>query len=337
MTLLFSTSSNKTRRQQQSYELHQLSCKAVELDHWLDRVERDLGSEDHGSDVQSAESLIKKHEQLRAEIEAKASSVAELAEKVAVAEVCDGCGGVNYVFKFQKYANHEEHLSHCEAVRCRYASLAEPCTIRAENLAEARRYFGWAEEADEQLCWLADKLPTLRSTDVGASLHAAQSLHNRHVRLQQELAARRPAIEAARATGSGMLDARHCNAADVEAKLRELTTTLATVERANEDRTRRLDEALRAQQYYAEAAEAESWCNERWLLVAQQDTGANQSAADAHLRRVTALEAELQTFETEVRRLRDMSDLMIADGHTDAAKVGVGYLSNIFCYLIALN
>lgn len=227
------------------------------------------------------------------------------------------------MIQLQEYAEGDEHVIHCEEVRARYASLAEPCTIRADNLAEAFRYFEWAADTDIELVWLADKLQALRSTDVGASLHATQSLHNRHARLQQELAARRPTVETVRASGERMLEARHYNADDVEAKLQQLTLTLAAVERANDERTRRLDEALRAQQYYAEAAEAESWCNERWLLVAQHETGANQSAADAHLRRVVPLEAELRTFAAEIQRLHDISDAMVTEGHHDSTQVRV--------------
>lgn len=80
---LCSKSAHKTRLLQESYEAHQLSSKVAELDKWLDRVEHDLGTEDHGVDVQSAEKLIKKHDQLRSEIDAKSPVIQEVVDKAA--------------------------------------------------------------------------------------------------------------------------------------------------------------------------------------------------------------------------------------------------------------
>ncbi|KAI6229996.1 Spectrin repeat-containing domain protein [Aphelenchoides fujianensis] len=301
---LRSKSAHKTRLLQESYEAHQLSSKVAELDKWLDRVEHDLGTEDHGVDVQSAEKLIKKHDQLRSEIDAKAPVFQEVVDKAAH-------------LKSLNYENIEEQLERTEALRQRYASLAEPCAIRAENLAESLRFFGWAADADEQLVWLADKLPQLRAREFGNSLHAAQSLQKKHQILQQEVDARRSIVAEIRERGEQMRHANHFNAAEIAAKLRDLDDQFALLEELNAERTRRLAESLRSQQFYAEAAEAESWCRERLPLVANQDTGANQSAADAHLRRVAALEAELQKFEGEVHRLHDIAHAMIDKGHFD--------------------
>lgn len=66
---------------QESYEAHQLACRVGELDNWLDRVEHDLGTENHGVDVQSVEKLIEKHNLLKSEIEAKAAIIHETVEK----------------------------------------------------------------------------------------------------------------------------------------------------------------------------------------------------------------------------------------------------------------
>lgn len=45
------------------------------------QVERELGTDDHGADVESAEKLIKRHDDLCKEIETKESLVRETVEK----------------------------------------------------------------------------------------------------------------------------------------------------------------------------------------------------------------------------------------------------------------
>lgn len=81
--MIFSKSQKKTKLLQESYESHQLSSRVSELDNWLDRVEHDLGTDDHGVDVQSVENLIEKHNLLRSEIENKAPVIKETVEKAA--------------------------------------------------------------------------------------------------------------------------------------------------------------------------------------------------------------------------------------------------------------
>ncbi|KAI6237537.1 hypothetical protein M3Y95_00275500 [Aphelenchoides besseyi] len=305
---LRSKSANKTRLLQESYEAHQLSSKVAILDNWLDRVEQDLGTEDHGSDITSTESLIAKHKLLRTEIEAKAPIVQEVVDKA------------NHL-KSLNYENIDDQLKLVESVRQRYSSLEDPCNIRADNLAESLRFFGWAADADEQLVWLADKLPQLRAREYGNTLHAAQSLQRKHEILQSEIETRRSAVTEVRKNGEQMREAGHFNATEIASKIRDLDEQFGLLEQLNVERTRRLAESLKSQQFYAEVSEAELWCRERLPLVANQDTGNNQSAADAHLRRVTALEAELYKFESEVHRLHDIAHRMIEDGHFDKTQL----------------
>ncbi|CAD5229846.1 unnamed protein product [Bursaphelenchus xylophilus] len=305
---LKTVSAEKMVRLQESYAAYQLVRKVNYIDKWLDQVERELGTDDHGSDVQSAENLIKRHSQLCTEITAKEPLVLETVEKA------------NKLRNIQK-DDIMSLLQHAEAVLNRYNDLKDPCKNRAENLGEALRFFQWSAESDEELVWLADKLPQLRSKNYGNSLREAQSLNKKHEILQQEIETHQSAISSLEQRGGEMFQSDHFNKTDIRDKMTELVDQFELLLNLNAERTTRLAESLKSQQYYAELSEAEQWCRERLPLVDNEDTGANQSAADAHLRRIQALEAEIRKFTDEVQRLRDVSDELVRSNHFDATQL----------------
>lgn len=71
----------KKRRLCEASEAYQLNRRIEDLERWLERVENDLSSEDHGKDYISVQMLIKKHDDLAAEIESRRDSVIEIVEK----------------------------------------------------------------------------------------------------------------------------------------------------------------------------------------------------------------------------------------------------------------
>ena len=62
----------------------------------------------------------------------------------------------------------------------RYQSLAEPSQIRRDNLEDALQLYQYYRDAEDELLWLHDKMPSASSTDLGSSLTQAQNLLKKH-------------------------------------------------------------------------------------------------------------------------------------------------------------
>lgn len=65
---------------------------------------------------------------------------------------------------------------------------------------------------------------------------------------------------------------------------------------------------------------------ERLPLISNQDTGRDQAAADAHLRRHAILESDIENFYAEIDRLSKNTGEMIGNGHFDAANVSINQI-----------
>ena len=91
---------------------------------------------------------------------------------------------------------------------------------------------------------------------------------------------------------------------EIDTRLENLQGGFELLRALSSSRAIHLKESLRSQEYYAEAAEAEQWLRERFPLAANKDTGSNQSAAEAHLRRLSELDQEVDKFSEQIRELK---------------------------------
>uniref|UniRef100_A0A158QA40 Spectrin beta chain n=1 Tax=Enterobius vermicularis TaxID=51028 RepID=A0A158QA40_ENTVE len=293
----------KRQRLLEANEAYQLSRRLEDLDKWLERVELELSSEDHGKDYKSVKALIKKQDNLDAEIASRRDNVKEIVDKAQF-------------FEKKGYTTAVESLEMAKAVEARYNGLKEPCQIRRDNLKEALAYHEWASEVEEHLEWINDKLCQARSTDYGDSVHSVQSLTKKHALLEEELKSRQSVVKV---EGKGReMCKNHFAAEGIQKLLDELTSSMLTLWQLTRERSQKLADSLDSQQYYAEASEAEQWMRERLPQVSNQDTGKDQSVAESHLRKLAVLESDIEKFGNEMERLRKSTEAMLAREHFDA-------------------
>ncbi|KAK6049922.1 spectrin repeat-containing domain protein [Cooperia oncophora] len=279
----------KTQRLREAYEAHTLQRKVEDMERWLDRIESELGSDDHGRDLVSVEHLMKKLDALDAEIRGRAEAVHDLMQKAREIKTLGS-------------PTSDAILGAAEQVDARFSSLNEPVLIRRENLRDAHALYEWTACAEEELEWLADRLPLARSQECGDSLHAAHSLQKKHMALEKELDSRQAGIHEIESKGLAMVRAKHFAAPQIEKMIDNLATALLSVKDAASVRRARLQHAVDSHEYYTEAAEAEQWIRDQMIVAINQETGRDQAAAEGYLRRLTLLDKEVnhQIFLSDV-------------------------------------
>ncbi|WKY08955.1 hypothetical protein Q1695_001825 [Nippostrongylus brasiliensis] len=296
----------KTQRLREAYEAHTLQRKVEDMERWLDRIEADLGTEDHGRDLVSVEHLMKKLDALDAEIRGRAEAVQDLMQKAREIKTLGS-------------PTSDAILGAAEQVDARYSSLNEPVLIRRENLRDAYAMYEWSACAEEELEWLADRLPLARSQECGDSLHAALSLQKKHVALEKELESRQVGIHEIESKGLAMVRAKHFASPQIEKTIDRLTTALLSIKDAASVRRARLQQAVDSHEYYTEAAEAEQWIRDQMPVAYNQETGRDQASAEGYLRRLTVLDKEVAKFKDELDRLRARCDSL--QDHQDANQI----------------
>jgi spectrin alpha len=123
----------------------------------------------------------------------------------------------------------------------------------------------------------------------------------KHQALMAELAGHEPRIRKTCNEAEDMIQRAHFASADVKKRVVALQNKWQMLKDKAQQRKTDLDDSLQAQQYFTDAAEAESWMREKEPIVDSKDYGKDEDAAEALLKKHQALMADIEAFETTIK------------------------------------
>lgn len=86
------------------------------------------------------------------------------------------------------------------------------------------------------------------------------------------------------------------------------------MERLANDRTKQLQDAAEAYQFYADANEADSFLNEKKSLLTSTDYGSDEPSGQALLQRHKDLQGELNAYRVDIQSLNNQAEKLIDSG-----------------------
>ncbi|KAJ8972184.1 hypothetical protein NQ314_000314 [Rhamnusium bicolor] len=292
---LVGISLEKGRRLRQAVTQHGYNNAIEDVNFKLDEIDENLKSINVGIDLRSCRDLLKRHDALENELTQCSNRVDDLvgqSNNLSDEGHFDSVGIRNNVLESQQ----------------RLKDLYNPAQLRREALEEALKFYEFSFELDAELQWIKEHLPLASSDELGQNLHQAQNLYKKHKKLEAEIVGHQPVIDKTLETGQYLIQ-QLCNI------LREAWAELQ--EKANE-RAQKLELSLKAQQYFFEANEVESWLNERGNILASSDYGRDRDSATKLLTKHKALELELDTYNNIISEMGHGAQAMIKSGHPDS-------------------
>lgn len=115
-------------------------------------------------------------------------------------------------------------------------------------------------------------------------------------------------------TAKNLIEENHPRSAEIEQHMERNKQEWATLEKLANERTKQLEDAAEAYQFYADANEADSWLNEKTQILASSDYGSDEPSAQALLQRHKDLEGELNAYSGDIQSLNSQADKLIAAG-----------------------
>ncbi|XP_042865885.1 spectrin beta chain, non-erythrocytic 5-like isoform X7 [Penaeus japonicus] len=298
----------KKDRLNEAYQALLFNRTLDDLESWMDDVETQLQSEDHGRDLTSVQSLLKKHQQLENDIASHQSEV-DQAKEVAQS------------FAVAKHFMSEEITERVEAVTKRYNSLHEPVHIRHENLEDALLLQQLLRDIEDELLWVAEKEPLASSQDLGSSLTAVQNLQKKHQALEAEIQSHEPVINSVNSRSQQMIRSGHFASSEIEEKMKQLQTQLSHLKDTASVRRLRLLDAVESQMFYSEVNEAEAWMREKRPLVVSQDFGKDETSVGALIKKLDNVARDLDSFKTTVEKLSVLCVKLTERRHFDSENI----------------
>jgi spectrin alpha len=288
---LVARSDDKGQKLREAQQQQEFNRRVDDIESWCKETEAALADDDLGKDLLSAQNLLKKHQLLETDVAGHRDRIDTISAQ-AGSMIAEG--------NFQAGAIRERR----DALTARYKAFAAPLQERRDKLEASVRLQQFLRNVDDEASWIQEKTPVAASTNYGGSLAAVQNLQKKHNALQAELEGREKAIAAVEGAAKALRDERHYATDVVEQRQRELLEHWRMLCAQADVRRVALDEALRVQQYIADANEAEAWMAEKEPIVANDSYGKDEDGAMALLKKHEAVEADLQSFRNTIDTLR---------------------------------
>ncbi|XP_068925579.1 spectrin alpha chain, non-erythrocytic 1 isoform X9 [Petaurus breviceps papuanus] len=272
----------------------QFNRNVEDIELWLYEVEGHLASDDYGKDLTNVQNLQKKHALLEADVAAHQDRI-------------DGITIQARQFQDAGHFDADNIKKKQEALVARYESLKDPMVARKQKLADSLRLQQLFRDVEDEETWIREKEPIAASTNRGKDLIGVQNLLKKHQALQAEIAGHEPRIKAVTQKGNAMVEEGHFAAEDVKAKLNELNQKWESLKAKASQRRQDLEDSLQAQQYFADANEAESWMREKEPIVGSTDYGKDEDSAEALLKKHEALMSDLSAYGSSIQALREQA------------------------------
>ncbi|XP_053700420.1 spectrin beta chain, non-erythrocytic 5 [Synchiropus splendidus] len=282
----------KRSRLQEAHQALQFLRSLDDVDDWLLSVEKQLTTEDCGSDLQSANRLLKSHQGLEQEVDGQRERIQSLVESSQ---------------QFQTEANFraEEIQLRVGNTINRYSRLSAPLQRHRQALEAWQLLFQFSRDLEEELAWIRERLPAITARELGSDLGATQQLLQKHQVLTQEICARGQLVQVVQEAGRSLVRGRHFASHDIQERLDELRRLHDALEAEAQQKGRALQGALSIHAFLAEVSELDRWLAEQRPLVETRDSGRSQEALESLLRQLDALDVELENQRRTLVRLEE--------------------------------
>ncbi|XP_006860931.1 PREDICTED: spectrin beta chain, non-erythrocytic 2 [Chrysochloris asiatica] len=282
-------------------ELFAQSCSALES--WLESLQAQLHSDDYGKDLTSVSILLKKQQMLEWEMAVREKEVEAIqAQAKALAQEDRGAGEVERTSR---------------AVEEKFRSLCQPMKERCQRLQASREQHQFHRDVEDEILWVTERLPMASSMEHGKDLPSVQLLMKKNQTLQKEIQGHEPRI-------ADLKERQHAlGAAAAGPELAELQEMWKRLGHELELRGTRLEEALRAQQFYRDAAEAEAWMGEQELHMMGQEKAKDEQSAQAEVKKHQVLEQALADYAQTIHQLAASSQDMIDHEHPESTRLSI--------------
>ncbi|XP_013777045.2 LOW QUALITY PROTEIN: spectrin beta chain, non-erythrocytic 1-like [Limulus polyphemus] len=298
----------KKERLQDAYQALQFYQILDDLEKWMDEVETQLQSEDHGRDLTTVQNLLKKHQTLEVDINNHADNIEQVKEQA------ESFASNNHFMK-------DEINEKAQAVVNRYNGLHEPVQIRRENLEESLLLQQFHRDVEEELMWIGEKEALASSTDLGTSLTSVQNLQKKHQALVSEIYAHESLILAAANKGRQMIRSNHFASRDIETQIQQLHASFEHLQDIASVRTLRLQDALEAQMFYSEVTEVETWLNDKKPLLTNADVGKDEDSVEIFMKKLDGLQRDVKAFKDNIGKVEINGHKLIERGHFDSQNI----------------
>ncbi|XP_053330428.1 spectrin beta chain, non-erythrocytic 5 [Spea bombifrons] len=221
---------------------------------WVKDMREKLKSEEMGTDVASAEQLLRDHQYLLKEIQGQRNRILELQE----------LGQTALQYKSSSTQDVRDTLLNLAQ---EYNTLSDLWVERKDKLVQGLELQQFNREADSINASLSSHEAFLRVDDLGDQLDTVQSLLNRHQQFVKLLAALKGRVDSLRDHGESLIQNEHFASSLIKQRIYDTQKKMQHIDQKSDRRQTSLVDSLRLQEFNRDATEMLMWMEEKYKIA----------------------------------------------------------------------
>ncbi|EDV21767.1 uncharacterized protein TRIADDRAFT_59818 [Trichoplax adhaerens] len=278
-----------------------------QVDSWMDKREPLLATDMPIESLDSAQALIKKHENFETTFttqQEKAKTLYESADKLVDENHYATEDIVNRKNKLEKHI--------------------QDTVLKAERrrhfLDDAHQYYNFVNVAEETIQWINEQITTV-SDDSYKDLSNMQGKLRKHQAFEAEVSANRTRIDNVNNSGKALIEAEHPKTDKIEDKLDEINGLWDKLVRLSSDKGSKLRDAHRELLFNREVDDMERWIAEVELQLYSEDIGRDLVSVQNLIKKHTLLEADIAAHTEALKAITEQADAFISEEHFHADSI----------------
>ncbi|XP_071971772.1 spectrin beta chain, non-erythrocytic 5 isoform X1 [Engystomops pustulosus] len=272
---------------------------------WIAEKMPIASSSNFGKSLDAAQSLLQKHKELQAEVNAHKQQLRRVLEMGSSLITSGHPESRNISDKNQK-------------LQAAWGELELACEKRMRGLHDSVSFHKFLLDVTDMETWIGEKLPLANSNDYGREETATLKMMKKHKDLQQEIELYQ---DLASKLGTSEKNLSSLAYDEVDAPVQKVQSQMKDLQDSASVRWGKLEEALALHEYIRESGDLQEWINQQRQLASSEDYGNDYE-------HVLQLQAKFDTFqhqmETAGQRMagcQRLADSLLDRGHSDSMQI----------------
>ncbi|KAM8921263.1 spectrin beta chain, non-erythrocytic 5 [Pelodytes ibericus] len=272
---------------------------------WIAERMPSASSTNCGKSLDTAQSLLQKHKELQAEVNAHTQQLQRVLEM-----------GKSLIAS--KHPESPIITDKNKALHRVWSALEEACEERMKSLQKAVQFKQFLLDVAEMESWLVEKLPLVNSKDFGKEEDATLKLMKKHKGLQQEIELYQRLASELGQTGQNLPLPQSVQYDEVDAPIERIHTQIKDLHGQSTVRWGKLEEALAFHEYFRESRDLQEWISQQRLMASSEDYGSNYEQV-LHLRaKFDTFQRQMDTAGQRISACQQLADNLQDKGHSES-------------------
>uniref|UniRef100_A0A8C8T063 Calponin-homology (CH) domain-containing protein n=1 Tax=Pelusios castaneus TaxID=367368 RepID=A0A8C8T063_9SAUR len=272
---------------------------------WISERLPIVNSTSCGKSLDVAQSLLHKHKELQAEVNAHKQQVQRVLEK---GNAMVGC----------KHSSFQRIKEKCQELSASWVELEKACEERLKQLQHSVGFQQFLLNTSDLETWVAEKLPFVTSKDNGKDEAGTLKLLMKHKALEHEIEVYKNLVTELGETAKTLPLPGSVQFDEVDAPQEQVHSKFQDLQELAKARGKKLEETLGLHEYLREYEDLQDWINQQWQMASSDDYGSDYEHVLHLCAKYDTFQHQMEMAAKRVATYHQLAENLLDHGHSES-------------------